>query len=134
MPSSVIKTNYVVDARKDNLSAIAAPTANDDSSVGYTERSLWVYGADTYICINDTVGNAVWKKISEPKHNFAAGAAPTVNDDSGDGYSVGSMWYYSGIMYICTTPTVGAAVWVTLGSGGGGSSMVNPLDIQEFGL
>jgi hypothetical protein len=45
------------------------------------------------------------------KHNLAAGAAPTVNDDSDDGYHVGSRWIYGAREWVCTTETVGAAAW-----------------------
>jgi hypothetical protein len=47
------------------------------------------------------------------KDNYAATAAPTVNDDSGDGYSVGSRWFDTtgDNMYHCLDATVGAANW-----------------------
>ncbi len=45
------------------------------------------------------------------KNNFAGTAAPTVNDDALDGYSVGSTWVYGGNVYTCTNATAGAAVW-----------------------
>ena len=48
----------------------------------------------------------------EPVNNLQAGAAPTANDDSDDGYTVGSIWYYNDIIYVCSDDTVGAAVWV----------------------
>lgn len=46
-------------------------------------------------------------------HNMSASAAPTVNDDSGDGYAVGSTWYdtTADVMYACLDATVGTAVW-----------------------
>lgn len=47
----------------------------------------------------------------EPQHNFAATAAPTVNDDYKKGYSPGSRWIYAGIVYNCTSSAAGAAVW-----------------------
>lgn len=48
-------------------------------------------------------------------------SAPTVNDDSDDGYSVGSRWFRSstGVLYIATDVTTGAAVWDTVNAGGG---------------
>lgn len=47
------------------------------------------------------------------KHNFTASAAPTVNDDSGDGYAVGSLWLWAarGLLWQCVDATAGAAVW-----------------------
>lgn len=49
--------------------------------------------------------------------------APTVNDDAGDGYSVGSVWTdtTNDKSYICSDSTVGAAVWQQFsGTGTGG--------------
>jgi hypothetical protein len=49
-------------------------------------------------------------------HNFAASVVPTASDDSGDGYSVGSVWVVTsggslGKIFIATDVSVGAAVW-----------------------
>jgi head-tail adaptor len=47
------------------------------------------------------------------KINLAATRPPTVDDDSGDGYSVGSVWLdtSTGIAYACESATAGAAIW-----------------------
>lgn len=49
-----------------------------------------------------------------PASNYAATAAPTVNDDDTLGYEVGSRWADSTnfAVYVCTDATTGAAVWV----------------------
>jgi hypothetical protein len=49
-----------------------------------------------------------------PIDNFAAVTAPTVSDDSGDGYSEGSKWYdtVGEEAYLCVNATNGAAVWI----------------------
>jgi hypothetical protein len=55
-------------------------------------------------------------------NNLAAAVAPTVNEDSGDGYSVGSRWIDTTAdkEYVCLDASVGAAVWTeTTGAGGG---------------
>jgi hypothetical protein len=46
-------------------------------------------------------------------HKLNATVAPTVNDDSGDGYAVGSWWVNTtgDIAYLCLDATLGAAVW-----------------------
>lgn len=46
-------------------------------------------------------------------NNIAATANPTVNEDSADGYSVGSVWVNVTLdqSYICVDSSVGAAVW-----------------------
>jgi uncharacterized protein YlxP (DUF503 family) len=48
-----------------------------------------------------------------PKNKLDATTAPTVNDNSGDGYSVNSVWIdtIANKAYICLDSTVGAAVW-----------------------
>lgn len=61
-----------------------------------------------------------------------ATTAPTVNDDSGDGYSVGSQWIdtTNDKAYVCVDASVGAAVWVEQG----GSSISLPLYIPDGGI
>jgi hypothetical protein len=53
---------------------------------------------------------------SSTLNNFAATVAPTANDDSGDGYSVGSLWIdvTGGKAYICEDATLTAAVWIEI--------------------
>lgn len=50
---------------------------------------------------------------NNPKHKFDATTAPTVNNDSTEGYSVGSRWVdvTNGNFYVCRSATEGAAVW-----------------------
>lgn len=48
------------------------------------------------------------------KHNTNASAAPTANDDSGDGYAVGSVWVFGNSIYICIASTLGAASWMDI--------------------
>jgi hypothetical protein len=51
-----------------------------------------------------------------PLIRYNATVAPTVNDDSADGYSVGSYWYdtTNDRAYVCLDATAGAAVWVRI--------------------
>lgn len=48
------------------------------------------------------------------QNNYSATVAPTVNDDSDDGYTVGSRWVdtVADEAYLCVDATVGAAVWI----------------------
>jgi hypothetical protein len=58
--------------------------------------------------------------------NYTATVDPTVNDDSGDGYDVGSLWCNTSSKqaFICTDASVGAAVWIQItGSGLGGTTL-----------
>ncbi len=50
-------------------------------------------------------------------------AAPTVNDDSGDGYGIGSLWIdtTNDNIYQATDVTVGAANWEQINGSGGGA-------------
>lgn len=49
--------------------------------------------------------------------------APTVNEDSGDGYAVGSRWIdtTANKEYVCLDASVGAAVWTETTQAGGGA-------------
>ena len=51
---------------------------------------------------------------NQPLNNLTATVDPTVNDDSADGYSVGSYWYNQNDeeAFKCLDATVGAAVWI----------------------
>lgn len=55
-----------------------------------------------------TVGQTATNVV---KNNFNAEAMPTINDDSGDGYSKGSIWIYDEEAYICVDATEGSAYW-----------------------
>lgn len=66
--------------------------------------------------------------------NLTAAVAPTVDEDSGDGYAVGSRWIDTTAdkEYVCLDATVGAAVWIeTTQSGGGGSNTITD-DVTEI--
>lgn len=56
-------------------------------------------------------------ELSAAFSNTTATSAPTVNDDSGDGYSVGSSWFWpaTGRKWECLDASVGAAVWTPIG-------------------
>lgn len=59
------------------------------------------------------VPRAYLPQIAGLLHNMTAAVAPTVNEDSGDGYGIGSRWLdtTADIEYVCLDATVGAAVW-----------------------
>lgn len=77
---------------------------------------------------------------SIPLHNKTAVVAPTVNDDSGDGYSVLSRWVNTAAVpdpevYVCINASVGAAVWVldTLGIDDlGTAAVLNSVDEDDM--
>ena len=61
--------------------------------------------------VDDNAGGGFFNKLD-------ATTAPTVNDDSGGGYEIGSLWIdiTNDLIYQCTDATVGAAVWKNLSS------------------
>lgn len=61
-----------VTGRQNNLTALVAPTVNDDEDDGYSVASLWVDAAAerAYIAIDVTAGAAVWQGISYPTNVF----------------------------------------------------------------
>jgi hypothetical protein len=54
------------------------------------------------------------------KCNWAAAVAPTVNEDTGDGYVIGSLWFDTTAhkLYVAEVVTLGAAVWRQIYPGG----------------
>ena len=102
-----------------NFTAIVDPTTHDDSTLGYSNGSVWidtVVPAKVFVCVNPQASGAVWKPLGLifPLSNFAAPVPPTANDDSTHGYSAGSQWLVNGgsnKLFICFSAVVGAAVW-----------------------
>jgi len=45
-----------------NLEGSAAPDANDDVTLGFSEGSIWIDSTneDAYVCIDNSVGAAKW--------------------------------------------------------------------------
>ena len=117
----VVEANLV----HDNLSGAGTNThAQIDSHIGSTANPHSVTAAQAGAApashVSDTSNpHSVTKaqvglsNVSNTKNNTAATAAPTVNDDSGAGYSVGSLWAdtTNDRAYICLDASAGAAVW-----------------------
>lgn len=79
---------------KNNLAAVAAPTANDDAADGYSAGSIWIYDSVAYINVDATEGAAVWVVSGVSGAlvtDFDTGwVAPTLTDswvNFGGGYS-----------------------------------------------
>lgn len=47
-----------------NISAVSAPTVNEDSNDGYAVGSIWIDVTNDvfYLCLDATVGNAIWRR------------------------------------------------------------------------
>jgi hypothetical protein len=65
---------------------------------------------------SDTTGKAI---KNGPVNNFSAIVAPTVSNDSTQGYIAGSYWINTALneVYQCTSGSVGAAVWISITNG-----------------
>jgi hypothetical protein len=59
----------------------------------------------------------MWQIIDTTKNNTNAILAPTINDDFGNGYIVGSKWFdtTNDKIYMAIDVTVGAAIWLEYG-------------------
>lgn len=70
-------------------------------------------GASTAAGARANLGENASGSFFTKKHNFSASTAPTVNEDTGDGYSVGSWWFDTTAdkVYTCLDATAAAAVW-----------------------
>lgn len=88
----------------DTALAVLAENAADDSfaNTGTGHRTLTSTTKDAAI-------NEVFAKASVTKVD--ANNAPTINDDSADGYKVGDVWVNGVNAYVALDVTAGAAVW-----------------------
>lgn len=78
--------------------------------------SVDVYGEELPSYVNEeSIESALgFLPVDIPLNKFDATVAPTVNDDSGDGYAIGSLWIdtVANEAYRCVDATVGAAIWL----------------------
>jgi hypothetical protein len=115
------------------VDAVVNPLVTNDSSEGYEVGSIFLntVSKTIFMCIDDTVGAAVWRPLETEKNNYSALIAPVVTDDSSAGYSVGSKWVVplDGVIFFCVDATVGAAVW---SQGGGGSGSLDFFLTEDF--
>ncbi len=96
---------------------------------------LWI--PDSFITTAMIANEAVTTPKLSPFALRVTTAAPTVNDDSADGYAVRSLWFDSaaGILYVATSVAVGAAVWVPVAGTGAAPATAHYLTTQaESGL
>lgn len=88
-----------------STASTAATTATTQAGIATTKASEATDSADA----------AAASAAQLPTNKFDATTDPTVNDDSGEGYSAGSTWLNisSEEAFKCIDATQGAAVWVT---------------------
>ncbi len=108
MNTSELQT-YLSDSKVKSI-CIAIKDTTDNEMLSVDELPIW----HPVILSDDDSPTAASKK-----QNFAATAAPTVTDDSSDGYDVGSTWWdiTNDKVYGCIDATEGAAVWKLLSNG-----------------
>lgn len=99
---------------------VAGAGAVMDSDIAPGEGFLRKTGAGTY---------------TAHKSNLAAGAAPDADEDSADGYSVGSVWIdtTNDDMYVCVDSTEAAAVWLHLNAAAAAHTIVSHSDTTATG-
>lgn len=127
------------DAGTTGFSRQVDPTSNDDANDGIQVGDIWVNEAtDTaFICVDSSPGAAQWDNVSTVTlqgtaatlDNLAATTDPDVNNDSTQGYEVGSHWtnVTTDEMWACVDATPGAAKWKTVTDAAGASaSAVRP--------
>jgi len=94
-----------------------------DAGTTYYHYSV-VKKASSFQLYGSLVDNNVGHALTDPTkwvllfdlgklNNYTATTNPTINDDSADGYGIGSVWFNQtlGGVYFCFDATVGAAVW-----------------------
>ena len=73
--------------------------------------------------------------LATGRHVVNALAAPTANDDAGDGFAVGSTWQVagSGALYYCINPAAAAAIWsrIPMPDAGGVTQMAGLLNVGQ---
>jgi hypothetical protein len=89
----------LLDAKGDLIAASAADTA--------ARLAVAANGSLLRAASGETTG------LEWQLNNLAAATSPAVTDDSGDGYSVGSIWIdtTNDRVFVCLDASVGAAVW-----------------------
>lgn len=106
--SSIAADGYVLTADGAGGAAWEAIPASDGSSVGLADSP----SVDGEYVLSRASGTNSWLGR---KNNGLGFVAPTANDDSGDGYSVGSLWTGPAqAVYVNQLATVGSALWARL--------------------
>jgi len=99
-----------------NVTTVAGIAANVTTVAGISANVTTVAGISADVTTVAGIAADVTAAANNiPKANRTAIVAPTVNDDSSEGYSEGSLWVdtVTNTVYFCADPADGAAVWVT---------------------
>lgn len=70
---------------------------------------------DVILSMNTNYKPVSLSKVSNVLNNYdGTQPAPTVNNDSSQGYQIGSVWSSGSNLYICQNASIGAAVWTLI--------------------
>lgn len=110
-----------------NLKSISADTdgpsadtellfGSPDQSSG-TPKPYSFAGIKTWVKAWIAKGDVGLSNVVNTKHNLSASTDPSATDDTGSGYSAGSVWLRTdtGTSWVCRSATASAAVWVRFG-------------------
>lgn len=113
------------DITSNNTRVLSLP--NSDTTLVGTSTSQTLTNKTISASSNTIIGltnaDIGLNNVQNLKVNLLATTAPTINNDSSSGYSVGSSWYdiNNNKAYVCLNNTVGSAVWVEITSQGTGN-------------
>jgi hypothetical protein len=114
-----------INSNRWNFEAVAAPTINDDNTLGYDVHSGWIYNGTLYICTDATSGAAVWNNVGaggggslsletdgtpngdQTLLNLIAGSNITLTDDGVGGVTIDATDTDTGITELTGDVTAG---------------------------
>lgn len=99
------------------IHAADASAISDEDEMGFWENVANALRKITWANIKATL--KTYFDTLYPHKWLGKTTAPTINDDSGDGYAVGDLWLdeTNDKEYVALDVTVGAAVWIEVGAG-----------------
>ena len=110
---------------------------------GTDPNQVYIYVLDASSSLSESSPNVItpdnnpgtkrWILAASPRRMHEGSAAPTVNDDAGDGYRPMDIWSYDGDVWICADNTSGAAVWLQIATSSL-SAATTVTDETSFGI
>lgn len=93
-----------------NATSNLCTATTTDALIGVCVKAAGTNEATVHTRINGQVASA----LDGLAMNLAATTAPAVDDDTADGYGVGSLWFdtTADLAYVCLDASAGAAVWL----------------------